>query len=136
MHALTDYDFVLPERLIAQAPLEARDHSRLLVIDRKKGTIEHRKFSDILEYLGAQDVLVANNSRVIRARLLGHRVRKERGEQGAPGAQLLGGKVECFLLECLEPCVWECLLHASAKYVAGLEFEIYNPSGASVRGCS
>ncbi|MGK5087764.1 tRNA preQ1(34) S-adenosylmethionine ribosyltransferase-isomerase QueA [Bdellovibrionota bacterium FG-2] len=125
---LSDFDFVLPERLIAQKPAHPRDGSRLLVIDRQNQKIEHRMFEDILEYFGEGDVLVANNSRVIRARLLGKRVRAE------GSARLLGGKVECFLLEKLEPCVWECLFHASAKYVSGLEFEVPNSNGSPIKG--
>lgn len=66
-----DFDFYLPEELIAQHPLEQRDHSRMLVLDKNTGDITHRHFNDILEYLRPGDVLVLNNTRVIPARLFG-----------------------------------------------------------------
>ncbi len=65
-----DFDFILPEELIAQHPLKQQDHSRLLVLDKHTGSIAHRRFDDILEYLQPGDVLVVNNTRVIPARLL------------------------------------------------------------------
>ena len=64
-----DFDFYLPEELIAQTPLKKRDSSKLLVLDKKTGEIEHRHFSDIIEYLEPNDVLVMNNTKVIPARL-------------------------------------------------------------------
>ena len=67
----SDFYFDLPERLIAQTPLERRDSSRLLVTDRKTGAISHRHFTDLPEYLRPGDCLVLNNSRVIPARLMG-----------------------------------------------------------------
>ena len=66
-----DFDFILPEELIAQHPLEQRDHSRLLVLDKHTGSIAHRRFDNILEYLQPGDVLVVNSTRVIPARLFG-----------------------------------------------------------------
>ena len=66
-----DFDYHLPEELIAQKPAEKRDHSRLMVVDRKNSTVEHRHFYDILEYLNEGDCLVMNNSKVIPARLFG-----------------------------------------------------------------
>ena len=66
-----DFNFELPEELIAQHPLEQRDHSRLLVLDRQSGSITHKRFDDILDYLVPGDVLVVNNTRVIPARLFG-----------------------------------------------------------------
>ena len=66
-----DFDFYLPEELIAQHPLAQRDHSRLLVLDKHTGSIVHRRFDDVLEYLRPGDVLVVNNTRVIPARLFG-----------------------------------------------------------------
>ena len=68
-----DFWYDLPEELIAQTPLEKRDTSRLLVLDRKTGAIEHRHFYDILDYLNPNDCLVMNDSRVLPARLLGNR---------------------------------------------------------------
>ncbi len=66
-------DFDLPEDRIAQSPAEPRDRSRLMVIDRARGTIEHRIFADLPELLDPRDVLVRNDTRVVPARLLGHR---------------------------------------------------------------
>lgn len=68
MH-INDFDYNLPEELIAQFPADKRDHSRLMVVDRSTGSVEHRHFYDILEYLKAGDCLVLNNSRVIPARI-------------------------------------------------------------------
>ena len=66
-----DYDYDLPEELIAQDPLEDRSSSRLMVLDRQTGDVEHRHFTDILEYLHPGDCLVINNTKVIPARLFG-----------------------------------------------------------------
>ena len=71
---LSDYDYHLPEELIAQHPVEPRDSSRLFVIDRRTGTWVHKHFRDLGDYLTKGDLLVANNSRVIKARLLGNRL--------------------------------------------------------------
>ena len=67
----SDFDYELPTELIAQHPAEKRDHSRLLVMDKKTGAIEHRVFKDIVDYLHAGDVLVINNTKVIPARIFG-----------------------------------------------------------------
>ena len=91
------FDFDLPEELIAQNPLEKRDESRLMVIDREHKTIEHKKFFDIVEYLHAGDVLVRNNTKVIPARLLGEKLDTH-------------GQVEVLLLHQIHDDVWECLL--------------------------
>ena len=91
------FDYSLPESFIAQQPAEPRDSSRLLVLHRTDGRIEHRRFYEIGEFLDPGDLLVANNSRVIAARLHGHKP--------------TGGKVEIFLLRQLdEPLIWECLV--------------------------
>ena len=66
-----DYDYDLPEELIAQDPLEDRSSSRLMVLDRQTGEVEHKHFTDILEYLHPGDCLVINNTKVIPARLFG-----------------------------------------------------------------
>jgi S-adenosylmethionine:tRNA ribosyltransferase-isomerase len=84
MHKLSDFDYSLPESLIAQVPLARRDASRLLVLDRKKKTIEHRRFLDISGFLRPGDLLVLNDTKVIPARLFGRRS--------------TGGRVEVFLL--------------------------------------
>ena len=68
----SDFYYDLPERLIAQHPAAERDHSRLMVLDRKTGSIEHRHFYDIIDYLNPNDVLVINDSKVIPARIFGH----------------------------------------------------------------
>ncbi len=68
---INDFDYELPEELIAQEPMSRRDECRLMVLDREKGTIEHRKFHDIIEYLGPDDIMVMNDSKVIPARLFG-----------------------------------------------------------------
>jgi S-adenosylmethionine:tRNA ribosyltransferase-isomerase len=127
-HDIQTYDFHLPENLIAQEPVTPRDSSKLLVIHRKTQKWEHRTFRDLPEYLNSDDLVIANNTRVLKARLLGHRIRQERGEWVA------GGKVEFVLLEQLSPLCWEGLFHASARYVAGLCFEIPTPQGKPLRG--
>lgn len=127
MNCLDDFDFDLPESLIAQKPVEPRDTSRLLVVHRLEGRWEHRKFTDLSGYLDSQDVLVANDTRVMKARFLGHRLRPEK-EGRVPG-----GKVEFVLLEERAPRVWEGLFHASAKYRPGLEFEFPTPDGRGLR---
>ena len=66
-----DFDYFLPEELIAQTPVEPRDHSRLMVVHRNDGTREHKHFYDILDYLNTGDALVINETKVIPARLLG-----------------------------------------------------------------
>lgn len=85
---ISDYDYILPERLIAQAPAEKRDHSRLLILDKKSGAIAHKRFFDLPDYLRAGDVLVVNDSRVFPARLIGKKV--------------TGGEMEIFLLRFLQ----------------------------------
>jgi S-adenosylmethionine:tRNA ribosyltransferase-isomerase len=86
---LSDYDYNLPLELIAQEPMEPRDHSRLLVLDKKSEETEHKHFYNIVDYLNQGDVLVMNNSKVFPARLIGKR--KE-----------TGGKIEIFLLRHLD----------------------------------
>ena len=92
----SDFYYDLPRELIAQTPLERRDQSRLLVLSRKDGSYEDRRFTDLPDYLHEGDVLVRNNSRVIPARLFG---RKEE----------TGAHVEVLLLR-QEGDVWECLV--------------------------
>lgn len=102
---VADYDFVLPESLIAQHPVPNRDGSRLLVIHRDSGTIEHRQFRDIVGYIPAGDALVVNTTRVFRARLLGTR------PSGAPA--------EVLLLKARGDDVWEAMVQPGAKLQAG-----------------
>lgn len=94
----SDFFYDLPPELIAQHPMEQRDHSRLMVLNRKTGTIEHRHFYDIVEYLNPEDVLVINDSKVIPARLYGH----PEGREEAP--------LELLLLRQRELDTWECLV--------------------------
>lgn len=102
-----DFWYDLPEELIAQTPLEKRDTSRLCVLDRKSGQITHRHFYDILDYLQPGDCLVMNDSRVLPARLLGHRP--------------TGGAVELLLLRDLGDKRWECLAKPGRKLQQGQE---------------
>ncbi|MCD8124943.1 MAG: tRNA preQ1(34) S-adenosylmethionine ribosyltransferase-isomerase QueA [Lachnospiraceae bacterium] len=97
-----DFDYELPEELIAQDPILDRSSSRLLVLDRETGAIEHRVFRDILEYLHPGDCLVLNNTRVIPARLYGTRVGT-------------GASVEILLLKRREGDVWETLVKPGKK---------------------
>lgn len=102
-----DFWYELPEELIAQTPSERRDGARLLVMDRNSGKIAHRHFYDIIEYLNPGDCLVMNDSRVLPARLLGHRP--------------TGGAVEVLLLRNLGENDWECLVKPGKKMQAGQE---------------
>ncbi len=102
-----DFCYDLPEELIAQTPLERRDSSRLMVMDRKTGALEHRHFYDIVSYLNPGDCLVMNDSRVLPARLLGHRP--------------TGGAVEVLLLRDLGGGQWECLVKPGRKMQQGQE---------------
>lgn len=126
---LASYHFDLPESLIAQDPVFPRDASRLFVLHRKEQRWEHRRFTDLPSYLDSHDRVVANNTRVLKARLLGNRIREEKGQR------VVGGRVEFVMLEELSPRVWEGLFHASAKYVAGLKFQIPTPDGHGLHGC-
>lgn len=103
----SDFDFSLPEELIAQTPLERRDGSRLLALDKYTGEIEHRHFYDLPEFLKAGDCLVMNNSRVLPARLIGTRK--------------TGGMVELVLLRDLGEGRWECLSRPGRKTKPGTE---------------
>ena len=100
-----DFWYDLPEELIAQTPLERRDSSRLCVLDRQTGHVTHRHFFNILEYLQPGDCLVMNDSRVLPARLLGHRP--------------TGGAVELLLLRDLGDKKWECLAKPGRKLQSG-----------------
>ena len=102
-----DFWYDLPEELIAQTPLEKRDTSRLLVMNRRTGKVEHKHFYNILDYLQPGDCLVMNDSRVLPARLLGHRP--------------TGGAVEVLLLRDLGDKKWECLCKPGRKVQVGNE---------------
>lgn len=103
----SDFYYDLPEELIAQTPLQRRDGSRLMVLDRTTGQVQHRHFYDIVEYLRPGDCLVLNDSRVLPARLLGHRP--------------TGGAVEVLLLRDLGDGQWECLCKPGRKMQVGSE---------------
>ncbi len=106
---ISDFDYDLPQELIAQTPIEPRDASRLLVLKRASRTIEHRHFRDIATYLRPGDVLIANQSRVMPARLLGHRAET-------------GGAVEVLLLAerpDLGPDYWETLVRPGRRLREG-----------------
>ena len=105
-----DYDFDLPPELIAQAPAGRRDESRLMVLDRAAGTITHRKFTDLPEYLSAGDALVLNSSKVIRARLLGVR------DSGAPA--------EVMLIKSLGAGRYEAMVHPGGKLKPGRRISV------------
>jgi S-adenosylmethionine:tRNA ribosyltransferase-isomerase len=111
-----DFDYELPPELIAQTPAEPRDHSRLLVINRKDGSLEHRQFWEITNYLHKGDVMVFNNSRVLPARLKGNR--KE-----------TGGKVEILLLRRLREGEWQAMVKPARRLLPGETIEItpYHP---------
>jgi len=102
-----DFYYDLPEELIAQTPLEKRDTSRLMVLDRQSGAVSHKHFYDIIDYLQPGDCLVMNDSRVLPARLLGHRP--------------TGGAVEVLLLRDLGGKRWECLCKPGRKMQVGNE---------------
>lgn len=108
---VSDFNYDLPEELIAQTPLEKRDESRLMVLDRKNKTIEHKKFKDIIDYLEPGDCLVRNNTKVLPARIYG---KKE-----------TGANVEFLLLNNIEGDIWETIvrpgnkLHIGTKVIFG-----------------
>ena len=104
---LSDFMYDLPEARIAQTPVEPRDHSRLMVIHRDTGAIEHRHFYDIIDYLNPGDCLVINETKVIPARLYGERP--------------TGGAVEVLLLKQLGPKRWETLVRPGKKLKPGAE---------------
>ena len=103
---LSDFDYDLPEELIAQTPIKERDQSRLMVLDKKMGAIKHKHFHDILEELHAGDVLVLNDTKVIPARLIGKKVST-------------GAVIELLLLKDLGNNIWECLSRPAKRLKVG-----------------
>ncbi|MCU0614311.1 MAG: tRNA preQ1(34) S-adenosylmethionine ribosyltransferase-isomerase QueA [Desulfobacterales bacterium] len=110
MYNLSDYNYDLPDDLIAQQPMKQRDHSRLLRLDRKSGQVEHRFFHEIADFLRPDDILVVNNTQVVPARLF--------------GTKESGGKAEVLLLEYFDysrgeksekNCVFKCLIKSSKR---------------------
>jgi len=102
---VSEFNYNLPEELIAQTPIEKRDMSRLMVLDKENKTIEHKVFKDILDYLEEGDCLVINNTKVLPARLYG---KKE-----------TGANVEFLLLNNIEGDVWECIVRPGNKLHVG-----------------
>ena len=103
---VSDFDYHLPEELIAQKPADRRDESRLLVVDRKKGTVSHKHFYDILEYLSPGDCLVINDSKVLPARLFGEKVET-------------GAKIEFLLIKRIEGDTWETMVRPGRRLKEG-----------------
>ena len=104
-----DFYYDLPQELIAQTPIKKRDESRLMVLNRKLKTIEHKKFKDIIDYLEPGDCLVRNNTKVLPARLYG---KKE-----------TGANVEFLLLNRIENDIWECIVRPGNKLHPGAKVQ-------------
>lgn len=105
----SDFNFDLPQELIAQTPIEDRSASRLMVLDKETGEIEHKIFRDIKEYLKPGDCLVLNDTRVIPARLIGEKVDT-------------GGKIEFLLLKRNTDDTWESLVKPGKRAKIGTKF--------------
>lgn len=105
MH-LEDFDYNLPEELIAQVPLEKRDSSRLMVLDKNTGSIEHKHFTDILDYMEEGDTLVLNDTKVLPARLIG--IKEE-----------TNAVIEILLLKDIQDNIWECLTRPAKRVHVG-----------------
>ncbi len=115
----SDFDYTLPEELIAQHPAEPRDHSRLLVYDRQTKTISHKHFYDVVDYLNDGDVLVVNNTKVLPARIFGNK-------------EYTGGKIEFLLLKRLDLTHWEVILKPGRIAKPGAVFCFGNDLKAKV----
>ncbi len=105
-----DFYYDLPEELIAQDPLEKREMSKLMVLDKKTGEIEHKVFKDVIDYINPGDCLVINDTKVLPARLYGKRVST-------------GGIVEILLLKRVDKDIWECLVKPGKKAKIGNKIE-------------
>ena len=116
----SDFDYALPPELIAQTPIEPRDQSRLMVLDRSNSSIEQRSFFDLISYLRTGDVLLFNDSRVIPARLNGRKIDS-------------GGMVEILLLRRLNTGNWEALVKPGKRVNIGTMIEITNDSAADTK---
>ena len=114
----SDFDYYLPQELIAQTPLEPRDHSRLMVLKRSDASLSHHKFFEVVDYLRKGDVLVFNDSRVIPARLSGRKADT-------------GGRLEILLLRQLDSRVWEALVRPAKRTRVGSRLEL---AGDTVSG--
>ncbi len=111
----SDFDYPLPQELIAQTPVEPRDRARLMALNRSDSSLKHHRFSEIVDYLQAGDVLVFNDSRVIPARLSGRKVDSR-------------GRLEILLLRRLSPGVWETMVKPGKRVKVGTRIEISNSS--------
>lgn len=109
----SDFKFDLPQELIAQVPIEDRASSRLMVLDKETGNIEHKVFRDIIEYLNPGDCLVLNNTRVIPVRLIGEKLET-------------GGKIEFLLLKRTEEDTWQALVKPGKRAKVGTKFSFGN----------
>jgi S-adenosylmethionine:tRNA ribosyltransferase-isomerase len=107
-----DFDYTLPEELIASRPLERRDASRMMVVHRETGTIEHRQFTDFSSFLTPDDLVVLNDTRVVRARFFS-----------------TDGKIEVVRVESIEPTLWRCLVRPGKKMRPGRQMQIGNATG-------
>ena len=105
----SDFYYDLPQELIAQTPIEPRDHSRLMVLDKNSGNIEHKHFYDIIDYLDEGDCLIVNDSRVIPARIYGYK-------------EDTGAKIEFLLLKQISGSRWETLVKPGRKAKVGARF--------------
>lgn len=101
-----DFDYNLPEELIAQTPLKDRDHSRLLILDKDSGNITHERFDNIIDFLDENDVLVLNNTKVLPARLIG--VKEE-----------TNAVIEVLMLKEIDSNIWECLCKPAKRVKIG-----------------
>ena len=116
----SDFDYPLPQELIAQTPIEPRDRARLMILNRSDGSLKHHRFFEIVDYLQAGDVLVFNDSRVLPARLSGRKVDS-------------GGRLEILLLRRLSPNVWETLVKPGKRVNIGTMIEITSDSVTGYR---
>ncbi len=106
---LSDFDYFLPKELIAQYPAKRRTGSRLLILHREDGSIEHRRFSDIIDYINKDDLLILNNTKVFPARLFGKKI--------------TGGRIEALLLKALGDGRWECQVGGKLKKAEDIVFD-------------
>ncbi len=116
-----DFDYYLPEDLIAQTPLLKRDSSRLLVLDKNTGEISHRHFADIIDYLNKDDVLVINDTKVIPARLIGTK-------------EETGAVIEVLMLKNIDGDIWECLCKPAKRVKEGTIIKFSNSLSAKCVG--